>query len=182
MQIPEGYGSTGAGGQYCPTSWRNKFFQTDIGGYQTQLEEAQTGPCPPPGTFTRIELGPDNGPDEIVGSGYAFSPNTYLSSCKDAPCRLEYCIEGDLDGGTSITQKARIHSIQDGFTRTASTPGGSDYGGGLADQFYIGIDRFHSGPGDADMNFVMQGTWTDVNDHWIGCAPEVEGVGCGEGE
>jgi len=176
-QVDADYGS--AGGDYgnpagsCPNStWRNKLMQSEIGGQQVQLEEDASYSCPAVGQFNGISISVDNGPSS---GNYALQPRITLGSCVSAPCRIEYCVDGNITAGTGIRYRAQIVPVATGVVHAAMTPTISP-GGGPSNKYVWGGDMFHSSPrGDANHGFFMNAVWQSIANQWIGAASEVEG-------
>lgn len=180
-QVDSDYASTGGDpgnpNGACPnTTWRNKMFQWDINGHQTQLEENPSFNCPALGSFRGLVLGPDNGPLEgEYGLQNAGTTAKYDLGCIDGPCRFEGCVSGDLSTGTAITEWASMHSVSTGLTYTR-TIGPANHGGGITNRFLWGGDLFHSGPNNARVGMFLMGAWSTDEGQTLGCSPEVEGT------
>lgn len=181
-QVDSNYGSAGGdpgnSGGSCPnTTWRNKIMQSEIGGQQVQLEEDATYSCPRVGEWNPISISIDNGPSE---GNYALQPKVGFGSCVSKPCRIEFCIEGNLTTGKNIRYRSKIVSLANGTEHTAVSPV-VNLPSGPTNKWVWGGDMFHSSPsGDANHGYFMQAIWPTVGNQWIGGATEIEGATGGD--
>ena len=149
---------------------------TIAGGYLAiQLQESPSFDCPasPNHNGFRIDLSgtPDGIPNAYLSGA---SPITF-SECDGAPCRVEMCVDGNLQAGTNIQLRARITSLEGARSEVEATSQSFNGTAGPFNPSTWGGDFFHSGQtGGMWVSHFMAAKWqTDAND-WIGAATEIE--------
>jgi hypothetical protein len=194
FQATQDYGNTGGcetncGGQTVfgectvPTTWRNKLMQSGIGG-QIQVEDEGGGDslCESGGNYGTIRGTLDNGAGEgstIPLLGPSSEPFTF-AVCKDGPCRIEFCVDGNTQTRTNLVYRARAWSQDTGLIYTTTPMGPFNDSAETPNPWVNGGDWFHSGTGQPLYGMLAAAHWPTDTDQWIGCAEEIEGIGCAD--
>ena len=172
---------------------RNKFMEIQYGPdplppfdtFQLQVEENAAQTCNVFPNFNFLNTDWDSGP---LQQNYGFTPSagpsgSIISECYEKPCRIEMCVVGNIATGESIKVRSRFTALVDGAEYDAeTTPGnlGTGPNPGLVTNW--GGNAFQSGAnGDAVYGLFMSAIWAGDDSggaRWIGCAEEVEGIGC----
>jgi hypothetical protein len=178
------YTFVGRGCDGCP---RNKHGFVDWGtDSKFTYSEQSTGvalPATDPNTHYNWNMNVGGGPFAASpGPNYLISGGN-LAFCVDAPCRVEYCVAGGLVDGDTIAFEMHIYRTDTGFQASKTTPYRTANGGPSLDRAgplmnHTGGDVPSGGTGSWYWGMAMEARWETDAGQLIGCAEEIEGVGC----
>lgn len=107
-----------------------------------------------------------------------YTTTVRTNECDDEPCKIEVCIDGNVQAGTNLQFRMRLTSFEGvGETSIVTSAGSLTAPGSISNQGFTGGDWWHSSPGTEYMRHGPFSVWawdTDT-DQWPPNTVEIEG-------
>lgn len=165
---------------YSPeNTTRNKLTQWNNGTHVLQIQEDQRDGCGDisvgRGIMSCFQTGPNVTPDGSPGAPCPWlSPTVYLRHGITKPLRIEQCYETtNMATGANVRVRAEVRRLDTGVRSSYVTPTANTDAPAL--DGFAGADIDHTGVGAGWHGYFMFAVWNNIDDHRIGCSPEVEG-------